>query len=601
MSNSTLPETCTLMLSLDLTVYKTFDPRTHVGMNTEVTENTALQELLGHYETQTVETDVCLGKGGMGIVLCGQQTLPDREVAIKKVLKPSNTYQRMLLQEAQITGQLEHPNIVPIHQIKRDDNGDILIIMKKVQGKTLMELLPSFHQKETYQIPVEQLQQLMLICHALEYAHSKEIVHRDIKLENIMVGDFNEVFLMDWGLGMHLVNQIGANPGIVGTPSYLAPEMLSGDPENIDVRTDVYLMGATIHHLLMGTPRHDGTKVRETLEQAHASAPIDYPPHIPFIFGNILNKACAQQKSQRYQCVTDLRLALEEALEHWEAIQLTERAESALVHFKSQLKDQPEDSSTLFRTFLRIRTILESAIEMWKGNTLAKDRLEELLYLMIEYHIGRLEVSSAESLFAEISSPAPTLLKRLAVAQTEYKKLSSAHERAQEYDPLQSKSGRKTLIVSLAASSVSLVSFAFAYSFFVSQEVTTLRLMFTGSVVSIACLIGIFVGRKTLLSNKLGAQMAKTFTITSVLATFNHWVGHLNSEAPNAIMAMDMFILAAAFSMVRDSIRSAYKIALMSAVSGCIGVLYPNLSHPLLLATILFSTMWALMDWYREE
>ena len=601
MSNSTLPETCTLMLSLDLTVYKTFDPRTHIGMNTEVTENTALQELVGHYETKTVETDVCLGKGGMGIVLCGQQSLPDREVAIKKVLKPSNTYQRMLLQEAQITGQLEHPNIVPIHQIKRDDNGDILIIMKKVHGKTLMEMLPSLHEVKPYQLPVDQLQQLMLICHALEYAHSKEIVHRDIKLENIMVGDFNEVFLMDWGLGMHLINQIGANPGIVGTPSYLAPEMLSGNPEDIDIRTDVYLMGATIHHLLMGTPRHDGTKVRETLEQAYASNPIDYPEYIPSIFGNILNKACTQQKSQRYQSVTDLRLALEEALEHWEAIQLTQRAELALDRFKTQLSQQPEDSSILFRTFLRIRTLLESAVEMWNGNELAKTRLEELLYLMIDYHISRLEVSSAESLLADIQSPTPELVKRLTLAQTEYQKLSSAHELAQEYDPLQSKSGRKTLIVSLAASSVSLVSFAFAYSLFVSQEVTTLRLMFTGSVVSIACIIGIFVGRKTLLSNKLGAQMAKTFTMTSLLATFNHWVGHLNAEAPNAIMAMDMFILAAAFSMMRDSIRSAYRIALMSVVFACIGVLSPSFSHPLLLATILFSTMWALMDWYKEE
>ena len=188
MSNSTLPETCTLMLSLDLTVYKTFDPRTHIGMNTEVTENTALQELVGHYETKTVETDVCLGKGGMGIVLCGQQSLPDREVAIKKVLKPSNTYQRMLLQEAQITGQLEHPNIVPIHQIKRDDNGDILIIMKKVHGKTLMEMLPSLHEVKPYQLPVDQLQQLMLICHALEYLQlfvTKMEVDQKPKPENL--------------------------------------------------------------------------------------------------------------------------------------------------------------------------------------------------------------------------------------------------------------------------------------------------------------------------------------------------------------------------------------------------------------------------------
>ena len=72
-----------------------------------------------------------------------------------------------------------------------------------------------------------------------------------------MIGDFNEVFLMDWGLGMDTVTKIGAHPGIVGTPAYMAPEMLSGNPDDIDARTDVYLMGGTIHHLLIGEPRHN--------------------------------------------------------------------------------------------------------------------------------------------------------------------------------------------------------------------------------------------------------------------------------------------------------------------------------------------------------
>ncbi len=599
-----LPETCTLLLSLDLTVHETFDPRTHAPLNTDITENTELQIITGPHTTSTVETEECLGKGGMGIVICGQQTLPDREVAIKKVLKSSNTYQRMLLQEAQITGQLEHPNIVPIHQISQNENGEIQIIMKKVQGTTLLEQLSSIHPKNgvnnSFDLPVSHLQQLLLVCHALEYAHSRHIVHRDIKLENIMVGKYNEVFLMDWGLGMHLVNQIGANPGIVGTPCYLAPEMLSGNPDDVDVRTDVYLMGATIHHLLMGKPRHDKPKVRETLEQAQASDPYEYPDRIPSVFGDMLNKACARSKSKRFQSMQELRIALEDALEHWEAIQLTTKATNLLNVFLPTLQDAT-DTTSIGREFLRIRTLLESAVEMWNDNIAAKVSLNTLLEAMIEYHVRRLEVSVADSLYQELQSPSDHLTESMHKARTEYNKLAQAHERAQEYDPTHSKSGRRTLIVSLAATAVLLISFAGAYSLFVSPEVTTTRLMYTGSLVSTSCIVGVFLGRKTLLTNKLGAQMARTFTMTSLLATFNHGVGHLYKESPTSIMTVDIFIIAAAFALMKESIPSAYRIAVMGITFGVTGLLYPQFVHPLLLITILFSTMWALLDWYKEE
>ncbi len=598
-AETSLPETCTLLLSLDLTVHETFNP--HTNMATDITENTSLQGILGPTETSTIETEVVLGKGGMGIVLCGQQTMPSREVAIKKVLKASGSYKRMLLQEAQITGQLEHPNIVPIHQIIQNDDDELLVIMKKVEGKTLLELLPTFQAAETFELPTTALQYLLQICHALEYAHSQEIVHRDIKLENIMIGDFNEVLLMDWGLGMHLLNQIGANPGVVGTPCYLAPEMLSGKPEDIDVRTDVYLMGATLHHLLVGEARHNKTKVRETLEQAQRSEPIDYPNHVPSIFAEIMNKACARSKSKRYQSMMELREAIEEALEHWEAIKLTEQARQNFDQFTIDIAEFKLDVAQVSRNFLRIRTQLESAIDIWQDNQIAKETLKHLLMFMVDYYIDRLEISLAVSLFSDVKNPPDDLISRIKKAEREYQRLTEAHERAQEYDPLQSKSGRKTLIVSLAAVSVLLVSFAGAYSYFVSPEVTTLRLVYTGSLVSVTCILGVFLGRKTLLSNKLGTQMARIFTVSSLLATLNHWVGHMNNESPAGIMTVDMFIMAGAYALMRDSVRSAYLIALMDICFGVASIFYPQTAHPLLLATVLFSTMWALLDWYKEE
>lgn len=599
MSESTLPEPCTILLSFDLDIDKTFDPRTH--MATDVSENMTPDLPSDPVETHTIETDVILGKGGMGIVKSGQQRFPDREVAIKKVIRPSNAHQRMLLQEAQLTGQLEHPSIVPIHQITQDASGNIEIIMKRVHGKTLLGLLTHMHNATEYRLPVIHLQHLIQACFALEYAHNQNIVHRDIKLENIMVGDFNEVFLMDWGLGMNTVTNVGAHSGIVGTPSYMAPEMLTGDPTSVDVRTDVYLMGATIHHLLTNQPRHHKPTVRETLELVYTSPSYEYPPEIPSIFGEMLNKACAYSKSDRFQSMTELREALEDALSHWEAIQITQKAEQLLQHFTQYLNNTDIDNLEVSKQYLKIRTLLESSIEIWSENQSAIESLHQLLVLMIGYHLQRLELSVAESLFTELLHPPKDLEKRLRAAQSEFEKLSNAHALAQEYDPLHSKSGRKSLMLSLAAAAVLLVSFAAAYSMLVSPEVTTLRLMYTGSTVSIFCITGVFLGRKTLLSNKLGAQMARVFVTTSLLASFNHWVGHINGESATAIMSVDMFIIAVAFASMREGIKSAYYIAGLLFTFAVLGALYPNICHALILLSILTSSMWALLDWYQEE
>lgn len=570
-------------------------------MITDTNQSPNKPTLPEHVETHTTETDIVLGKGGMGVVKCGQQRYPDREVAIKKVIRPSDSHQRMLLQEAQITGQLEHPSIVPIHQIKQDSDGNIEIIMKRVHGKTLLALLDHVHDSDVYRLPVPYLQHLIQICFALEYAHNQNIVHRDIKLENIMVGDFNEVFLMDWGIGMDTVTKVGAHSGIVGTPSYMAPEMLSGDPTDIDVRTDVYLMGATIHHLLTNQPRHHKPTVRQVLELVYTSLPYEYPPEIPSIFGEMLNKACSGKKSERFQSMTELREALEDALRHWEAIQITQKAELLLQQFTEDVKTTNTDTLEVSKQYLKIRTLLESSIELWNENQSAIESLNQLLILMTRHHLKRLELSVAESLFAELSDPPEELKTQLQSARAEFQKLSNAHALAQEYDPLHSKSGRKSLMISLVAAAVLLVSFAAAYSFLVSPEVTTLRLMYTGSTVSLFCITGVFLGRKTLLTNKLGAQMARVFVTTSLLATFNHWIGHINGESPTAIMSVDMFIIAVAFASMREGIKSAYYIAILGVTFAVVGALYPKICHPLMLLSILISSMWALLDWYQED
>ena len=131
----------------------------------------------------------------MGIVYLAEQTTPNRHVALKTIKTQNHTLEKLLLQEAMITGSLSHPDIIPIFEISKTENG-LEVLMQKVEGKTLQEMIDGQPQKgEDLRFCISVL---LRVCQALEYAHTKNIVHRDIKPENIMYGQFGEVYLLDW-------------------------------------------------------------------------------------------------------------------------------------------------------------------------------------------------------------------------------------------------------------------------------------------------------------------------------------------------------------------------------------------------------------------
>lgn len=170
------------------------------------TQQEQLRENPFDYEessTKTTLTTQKLGEGGYGSVFIGQQNMPHREIAIKILNHDSEEDRKNLLQEANIIGRLEHPNIIPIHEVIIDENEKVQILMKKVEGQTLKAFVDKLKD------PTVRIKQgtdiLIQVCHALEFAHADFILHRDIKCENIMIGPFNEVYLMDWGLAFEKI------------------------------------------------------------------------------------------------------------------------------------------------------------------------------------------------------------------------------------------------------------------------------------------------------------------------------------------------------------------------------------------------------------
>lgn len=220
---------------------------------------------LSHTKYEVLEL---LGRGGMGSVYLARDRQLDRLVALKVVgtpLAPAGMAER-LVREAKILAQLEHPGIVPVHDVGRVPDGRTFYTMKLVRGRRLDAVL-----SESPTL-AELLQIFERICDAVEFAHAHGVIHRDLKPENVMVGSFGEVLVMDWGVAKvrreaellgegrealaSLGSQARTGAGVVlGTPGYMAPEQAKGDALLADERSDVFALGAILSFLLaaMGT------------------------------------------------------------------------------------------------------------------------------------------------------------------------------------------------------------------------------------------------------------------------------------------------------------------------------------------------------------
>jgi serine/threonine-protein kinase len=285
-----------------------------------------------------------LGRGGMGSVTLARDNLLGRTVAIKRLIaaRPdAETVQRFWL-EAQVTGQLSHPNIVDLHEVGVDAAGLPYFTMQHVKGgQTLEEVIerlragdPEAHARYTMERRVQIVQQ---IARALDYAHTQGVVHRDVKPANIMVGRFDEVLLMDWGLaripdgeariartsGIDLVHPPAQTDPerLLGTPLYMAPEQLR---EHAEARSDVYALAAVLQELLslnhyLGDPSFDlKVLARQILEQAPARPDEDYDPlngRVPRALADVCARGLAKDPEERFQSAGDLADQLQAWLE----------------------------------------------------------------------------------------------------------------------------------------------------------------------------------------------------------------------------------------------------------------------------------------------
>jgi len=342
----------------------------------EASVEAALKEASQDAGRQVIEEPIA--KGGMGEILMLLDRNTRRRLAMKRIL-PSvaeDPARRVrFVEEAQITAQLEHPNIVPVHDLDKDEAGNMYFTMKLVQGRSLGELLAEMRQsegtsrkgaktpgKEVSGVSVQAsgredgaaegslkpgtrnlkpqggspltlsalLEVFLKVCDAIAYAHSRGVIHRDLKPDNIMVGAFGEVLVMDWGLAKivgredaHAAELVTSSRvekeagqtldgAAMGTPAYMPPEQAEGEISKIDHRSDIYSLGAILYEMLaLALPFRGKTAMAVMMQVSEGKVT---PPEkrargreIPRELSAVVMKCMQRRRRQRYQSVGELR------------------------------------------------------------------------------------------------------------------------------------------------------------------------------------------------------------------------------------------------------------------------------------------------------
>jgi eukaryotic-like serine/threonine-protein kinase len=322
-----------------------------------------------------------LGRGGMGEVRLVLDKTIGREVALKVMRgQPDADLVQRFLREARVQGQLEHPAIVPVHELASDGAGGLYFTMKRVRGRTLRQLIDEGDLGRR-----RLLSAFSTACLAMHFAHSRGVLHRDLKPQNLMLGDFGEVYVLDWGLakltGAALAESIPPRPAvplpemthtargtIMGTPGYMAPEQVRG--AGASVATEIYALGSILFELLTGERLHRADTVEGLLQSTLAGSAIGarmegggaigarmdgVPPELEAICA----RATADSADDRYSSARDLSQAVEEFLdgEH----DLERRQAQAARHAgaaRAALAEAPDDTATRGRVMREVATAL---------------------------------------------------------------------------------------------------------------------------------------------------------------------------------------------------------------------------------------------------
>jgi serine/threonine-protein kinase len=526
-----------------------------------------------------------LGEGGMGLVLSAKQSDLGREVAVKTLRPEIDSSQAVvaMLQEAWVTGTLEHPNIVPVYYVDSDENGKPLIVLKRIEGTVWSGLIGNpdavearFGATDIFEWNLEVLDS---VINAMRYAHQRGVVHRDLKPDNVMVGEFGEVYVVDWGIAVALVDDgetllppASEVDRMAGTPAFMAPEML-GSP--VDERTDVYLLGGLLYTLVNDRPPHIGQSMTEIIASIRHSSP-EFPRSVPDALSAICRKAMAPDPADRYQSADEMGSALREFRSHRSSLRLSNRAQHTLETLRHRVSADA-DSAELQELLSACRFGFQSSLEAWKENPEAAKGLGEAIELVAGLELRRGHPKVAASILRELETPSAELAAQVDEAMAAYEQ--EEKRIALQEQQLDKGAGKRTRVFVLGLLGTAWIGLDLwgQLSGNVDRYGTHTN-MLIGSLISLALLgLVIYLDRATLMRTVLNRQLGGA--LLALLATQALVSGLAPSlgMSPAQAQVLWMMVWSTVATMVATTIeRRMLPMAIVAGLGFALGSIWMN-------------------------
>jgi len=397
-----------------------------------------------------------LGEGGMGIVRTATQLGLERIVAVKSLRPELRNDERVvlkLMQEAWVTGRLEHPNVMPIYEVEADENGSPMIVLRRIEGMEWRDLMHNPAQiRERFgdQDALEwNLGILVQVCNVVHFAHSRGIIHRDLKPENVMIGEYGEVYLLDWGIAVSTNDQDGgilplASQAVemAGTPAYMAPEMLGQRGVHVSERTDIYLLGSTLYEILTGRPPHEASSFARIVRSILLSNPV-FPATVPQQLAAICRRAMHPEPRERYASADRMRLVLQVFVRNIGSLRLVDQARGRVDQLMQELanpgSDPIEQRRHIYLLYGECQFGLKQALDIWPDNDKAHRALIQSTEAMVEYELDRDSPAAAATLLSGYEGALPHLRDEIkhsmAAKDREQREMESLAHTARTMDP----------------------------------------------------------------------------------------------------------------------------------------------------------------------
>lgn len=553
-----------------------------------------------------------LGAGGMGVVELARQSVMQREVVIKRPHghEASRHQINALVKEGILTGRLEHPNIIPVHFLGRTKQGLPALVMKRIVGTNWREMIHDEEHPFWNNVQGDRLdwhlRVLLQVSNAIDFAHSKGILHRDIKPENVMLGDFGEVYVLDWGIGLVLGDEKEAQPKqFAGTPSYMAPEMLG---DRLTVRTDVYLLGATLHEVITKKFLHDGEDFSEVIFQAKHSRPYAYDADVPEELVKICHRATHRDPEQRYPSAAAFREAIEEHLRHRNALHLIQTASERLEKLREQVGEGKGVLSISERVSLNelateCRFALREALRIWPDASRAHAALRECTLLMAEMELELGNLPSAELLLAEVEELPEKIAEKLEALRAEVAKKKADQERLRELERNQDtrvfSAGRALMMGALSI--VTLLT-ASSYFFLTGNFVIRTRhgAFWSGFVIFVISLLVAYYYRVTLMNTSANRKLTAFYLLGFAALLTNRSLGFFMPISVEASFTIDIIVLAWGFGMAGITVDKRLTFAAFpSFVALPLALIWPKWAYSFMVTAAIFAGAIAGVVWTK--